>query len=191
MHGTMNIKFKELISCNVVDSRIKSGTQHNFVFCNKVYTIKGKAVSVMKTYGGVETWLHSSQTSTLHSVSGQLYGPAAFRRCNRPRHSLNRRLRRFQTRPGRFGGGGGKTNLLPLPKIERFLGSPAHYSVSLPTTLFQRHRYLKLAVYPADSQRAATKFGTELVPMQCKKQPLAPGGQRIAVRIRHHLRHDC
>lgn len=46
---------QELISCSVVDSRFQSGIQQNFLLCNKVYTVKGKDVSVMKTYGEVET----------------------------------------------------------------------------------------------------------------------------------------
>ena len=83
--------------------------------------------------------------STLHRVNSQLHGPVAFPRCNRPRHSFNRRMHGLQTRPGRlrfFLGGG--TNLLPLLKIEQFVGSPAHYLVSVPITLFQRYRIFKI-----------------------------------------------
>jgi hypothetical protein len=61
-----------------------------------------------------------------------------------------------------------KTNLLPLPKIERFLCSPAHYLVSIPITLFQCYRIFKIGIYPVDSESAAIKFGTELVSMQSK-----------------------
>jgi len=81
--------------------------------------------------------------STLHRVNGQLHGSAAFPRCNRSRHSLNRRLHGLQTRPGRFAGEGEQISC-PLPKIERFLGSPAHYLVPVPTTLFQRYRIYKI-----------------------------------------------
>lgn len=97
--------------------------------------------------------------STLDRVNGQIHGTAAFPRCNRPRHSLNRRLHGLQTRPGRFG----KKEKITCP-CRKSNGS----SVLQPITQsLYRLRcsnvtgYLKLAVYPVESERAATKFGTE------------------------------
>ena len=70
-------------------------------------------VHAMKTYGGVEVWLHSFLTSAPNSVSGHSYAPADLPAKAIPQFQLNRGLAGCPS----AGLGGVKINVLPFPGI--------------------------------------------------------------------------
>jgi hypothetical protein len=69
----------------------------------------------MKTYWGVDVWIHIFLTSALIGVvSGQLHAPAALAPGKSPRYPFYRRLGEPQSRSGRYG----EVNFFTLPGLE-------------------------------------------------------------------------
>jgi hypothetical protein len=99
---------------------VRSRIVQRFVLVSPIFVEVGMweviLVHALKTYGGVEVWLHSFLTSAPNSVSGQSYASADFPAKEITQFQLNRGL------AGRLSArlGGVKINILPFPGIRPY-----------------------------------------------------------------------